>query len=590
MLLSAALGVLLGAQMSPVREGRFRPVAPLPGLPSVLADTIGDGIGVAQQRARALGLQGRVMWIDATANLERVSSRERIDALFAKLKSVGFNTVVYDVKPIVGYTVYPSALTEQLTEWRGQRLPKGFDPLAAMCAAAKASGLSLLVSLNAFSEGHRFTMTGPGYARPSEQTVQYEPRPFVKAPWPSKAGYIISTPANPPAFQPDALHVFTRAPTNWPPGTAFATIDSGFKVVANSMGEKAAPPAIPEGGSLLAGGGLASQFLAENTRPGSRLRFDSVAEFAPISQNQTQWPLMMNPHLPAVRERALAFVREVVGKYAVDGVLFDDRLRYGGLDADFSDEARRQFEAYVGRPVDWPGDIYTATFSPTLKRGVRPGPLWDAWLEWRARTLQSFVEDTRRAIKATRPGVLLGVYAGSWLGDYARYGSNYSSPSFLGGFSYMTQRYRRTGYAPSLDLLMTGAYYDVATIADAMAAAKPPGRTVEAAAQLSNRAARDQAWVYAGINLSQLRGDPRLLADCLQAATAASQGVMVFDLSHDIDKLWPVFEAAFKRPARAPHQIRGLLEKVRYTRRSLDAMRASDPPPFLWEGSPGAGE
>ena len=45
---------------------------------------------------------------------------------------------------------------------------------------------------------------------------------------------------------------------------------------------------------------------------------------------------MTNPHSPEVRQRFLNMLTEVAQTYAVDGFIFDDRLRYASLNADFS--------------------------------------------------------------------------------------------------------------------------------------------------------------------------------------------------------------------------------------------------------------
>ena len=105
--------------------------------------------GVAQEFAYRERLQARVLWIDGTANLDRCSTDQKICELLKKVAEVGFNTVVYDVKPIVGRTLYPSEHADKMTEWKGQSMPEEFDPLEAMVRHAKANGLSLFVSMNA---------------------------------------------------------------------------------------------------------------------------------------------------------------------------------------------------------------------------------------------------------------------------------------------------------------------------------------------------------------------------------------------------------------------------------------------------------
>src|SRR5687767_15726536 len=85
--------------------------------------------GVAQVRARQGALEGRVMWLDGTANLDRLNSREGVAKVFDRLVKANINTVVVDVKPLSGHVLYDSKIAPRLKEWKGVRLPDGYDLL-----------------------------------------------------------------------------------------------------------------------------------------------------------------------------------------------------------------------------------------------------------------------------------------------------------------------------------------------------------------------------------------------------------------------------------------------------------------------------
>lgn len=552
-----------------------------------MIDALNDGIGLAQQTARAQWLQGRVMWIDGTANLVRCNSDEKVVNLVAKIKETGFNTIVYDVKPISGEVLYPSKIAPKIEEWRGQTLPKEFDPLASMSREAKKQGLSLLISLNAFSEGHNFNGRGPGYERVEWQTVIYDPIYIVANESKEEPGEDEWIQLNPKINEipPEGmLGVFTD------PAKAKQMPERATSVTVDRQGRVVAGETVPAGGSILSGVGKAGSFLAEREEVGTHLRFETFPLFVPIGRRPNlQYPLITNPNHPAVRERNLAIVKEILNGYDVDGIVYDDRLRYAGLYADFSPAATTAFEKRLGRKIGWPDDVFKYTISPTLVRGIRPGKYFEAWLTWRAEVMRDWVDEVSKTVKKTKPGALFGVYAGSWYGDYQQYGANYAAPGFEAGFWPLTKAYQKTGFANRLDVLMTGCYYNTATIFDALGAAQPIGPTVEAAGQLSNRAARDSAWTYAGISLDRFKGNPVGLGNVLQAACASTQGVMVFDLSHDIEPMWPVFADAFRRPAKAPHQVKGLLEQVRKKRQRYDALGVKEPPVPISAGSAGIG-
>ncbi len=589
MVTAAVLACLV--QTRPVEGTRFEHAAPFPALAWVRVDGNVKPRGFAQHEARRLGLQGRVLWIDATANLTAVSTPERIEALIVKVADVGFNTVVYDVKPIVGRPVYPTDLATQMTRWRGQTLPAGYDPVVIVAREARRRGLSFLLAMNAFSEGHSFAKRdegkadsefgdpGWGYGRPDLQTVRAVPRPTITGP----GGRVRLSPrVNAPVPGAPAT-LYDRVPAAArEPGMVYAAVGADGRVADSGptpfVGEATllvlAPP---EHAAALSG------------LVGRRFQIGAEHEFLPAAVEQDQIPLMMNPHDEQVQQRALAFAREAVSRYRPDGFLYDDRLRFGGLDTDFSEPTRAQFESRVGKPLRWPDDVFAFTFTDRLVRGVRPGPYYDAWLAFRAETMATWVARARREVQAAAPGTLFGVYAGSWFGDYPKFGVNYGSDALDAGFPFLTRAYRAAGFASSLDLLVTGCYYRSATIVDAMERGAPPGQTVEAGAVVSTRVARDQTWVYAGIQLADYWGRPQDLERALQAAAAGSQGVMVFDLSHRIDEVWPIFARAFKSPVRPPHAEPGLLERVRTLRRDWDARGGRDRPFPILEGLPGAG-
>jgi hypothetical protein len=303
---------------------------------------------------------------------------------------------------------------------------------------------------------------------------------------------------------------------------------------------------------------------------------------------------MSNPNSPAVRQRALDMVAELVRGYAVDGVIFDDRLRYAGVNADFSDDSRKQFETYVGRSVRWPDDVfhYEVDF-PTLSRHVVPGPLYEAWLVWRAQNIRNWLASAVTTVKGIRPEATVGVYAGSWYGEYPLFGTNWAADDFQAGFRFLTPSFQKTGLAGLADWITTGCYYPTPSISEALEDGKIAGASVEAAGQLSNRAAHDQTWCYAGIRLDLYGGRPEALRNALQAACASTQGVMVFDLSHfdyrGNDALWSVFEDAFREPARAPHASPDLLAKLRRDHADRKAAGTPEPPVIIYGGIPGTG-
>lgn len=580
---------------------RFALDTPFPRLDPLLLEVAKNRHGLAQAAAREHGLQGRVLWVDATANVGRVNSDENVRRVVQRAASAGFNTIVFDIKPISGHTMYPSRFAPKLPGWRNEVLPADYDPLAAMVRECRAAGLSILVSMNAFSEGHRIAQLnppgphGPGLDRPDLQTILYETAVTIRGNSVRRPEFRATDEANVPAPNDGSrIAVYTsvaRLPVS--PGEHVASVlDNTGKVQAQTTIQaiRALSVEIPTGGSVLVGYGPGADWLRMYAKPNDRMTFDHEPIFVPISERLSQQiPLIMNPHKAAVQDRMIAMVVEVLDNYDIDGIMFDDRLRFGGLNADFSPEARRLFEIWLGETVQWPDDVFRYQVRPDFSRGVIPGRHYDSWLVFKAMTIRDFMGRVRMAVDRAKPGTKLGVYVGSWYGEYTSFGSNFASQRFEGGFPFWSPSWQATGYAEIVDYIITGCYYDRATIAESMRDGFAPGITVEAAGQLSNRLSRDAAWTYAGIAISSYRGDREAFTRALMAAAATTQGVMVFDLSHEIEPLWPIFERAFAEPKAAPHMRSDLLAAVRRERRERDARGEREPPVVINGGIPGIG-
>ena len=211
-------------------------------------------------------------------------------------------------------------------------------------------------------------------------------------------------------------------------------------------------------------------------------------------------------------------------------------------------------------------------------------------MAWRAKQIQDYVEKVRHTIKAARASVQFGVYVGSWYGDYPALGHNYASPETDAGFWFLTPSYRATGTAPLLDFLICGCYYQTATVYDAMSNNTGIGATVEAAGSLCTRLVGAESWTYAGIDCGDFSANPDGLAAAVQAACASTQGVMVFDLSHDMDRQWSTFARIFSQNRIAPHQSPGSVEALRAHRRQVAAYHQPRRPIIIAAGTTGTGQ
>lgn len=579
------------AQAPSINPSRFQLVQPLPGVPPLLMDKYGYGANFANTVAAKHKLQARMMWIDATANIDRYNTEDKIVTLVADIKSAGFNTIALDVKPISGHVIYPSGFAPKLTEWKGKFLPMDFDPVAIFVRECKKTKLSLVFSLNAFSEGHALMQTGPGYQNLEWQTVLYDTTGKLvlngqSVPLSDKKNVEPSDSAVTYVNVADALPALK-------PGVVIATVDWPRNAIVNIVDgatEGAKLPPIPTRGYALVGDGASGEFLKQNASVGLKVKFDTDPVFVKISDRPSQQiPLMVNPNRPEVQQHELDVIKELAEKYDADGYLYDDRFRYAGLNADFSPWTQALFEHSVGHKLNWPDDVFKFTITPDFTRGIAPGPYYDTWMAWRAMQTKTYLSRVHNLIRSIRPDALVGLYVGSWFGEYPAYGTNVASPDLHAGFWFLTPEYRMTGLAPLLDILICGAYYPTPTVYEGLTNSVGIGNTVEAAGQLTTRVARDQCWTYTGIMLSQYKDDPERLSRALAAACGSSQGIMVFDLSHDSEKMWPTFTQAFSDVRKPPHLDRKALAEVRRKRAAFDKRGGKEDPPIIAQGSSGTG-
>lgn len=540
---------------------------------------------LATEICASAGLQGRVLWMDGSANLERLSSFSGVDLAFDRAQRAGFNTVVVDAKPLSGHALYPSRIAPRLTQWKGFRYPEQHDLVLQTMLAARRRKLKYFVSINVFSDAHKLLKSGPLYERPEWQSIVYDVQRSVQ----TAAGeeHAIQVGLNVgPAANAIAAYDATADPRVLREDEVLAVIEQG---VVSGLVDGALTPGgsvrASTGSHLLIGRGRAGAWLLGRLRVGDQVHYRGEPVLQPILEAPSELVGgFMNPAIPEVRRYALSVIGELSDRYAIDGLVLD-RMRYSSIRSDFSPLSRTLFEKAIGKTVErWPEDVFE--YDPTPGGEIRRGPHFTAWIEWRAEVIRSFVAEARELVNRVRPGMQLAVYVGSWYDQYYDVGVNWGAPGFHPGYDWMSAGYDRTGYAPLLDWITTGCYYPAATREDARMRGEPEERSVEAAAQLSVRAVDDVSFVYAGLYLLDYKDRPELFSAAVNAALQNSQGVMIFDLVYLEDYgWWNLLEETLGPVQPAPHEAPGLVNGLRRVRAAL---RGAGRPGLLETGSTAA--
>ncbi len=166
-----------------------------------------------------------------------------------------------------------------------------------------------------------------------------------------------------------------------------------------------------------------------------------------------------NPVNPEVQDYLCVLLKDLA-QYDLDGI-FLDRGRFDGIQSDFSDLTRKQFEDYLGKQINnFPDDILPkgATMADINNMTSYP-PYFKKWLEFRAKVMHDFMAKARKAVKDTNPKVKFGVYVGGWYSIYYEVGVNWASKKYSASdYRWASAEYRKYGYADLMDQMLIGAY------------------------------------------------------------------------------------------------------------------------------------
>lgn len=280
-----------------------------------------------------------------------------------------------------------------------------------------------------------------------------------------------------------------------------------------------------------------------------------------IMTQKQKYSAMINPVNDDFQQHILNVLKEVTTKYPdLDGFILD-RVRYDGITADFSDLSKEKFETYLGTKIErFPQDIYEWKSDSAGQPYYAPGVHFKKWIEWRAKTVYDFMALARQEIKAINPGISFGTYTGAWYPSYFEVGVNWGDKQYDPSkeYDWATPEYKNYAYAGLLDLYTTGNYYVDVTKEEYL---KNKRRVVN---ETDSKAA-EGLWYcvegscehvreilhgrpcYGGLLVDQYYDCPEQLSKAVAMNLKESEGLMVFDIVHIIQKnLWKELEDGIK--------------------------------------------
>ncbi|WP_321333326.1 alpha amylase family protein [uncultured Bacteroides sp.] len=280
-----------------------------------------------------------------------------------------------------------------------------------------------------------------------------------------------------------------------------------------------------------------------------------------IMQEKDKYAAMINPLNADFRKHILNVLKEVVTKYRdLDGLMLD-RVRYDGITADFSPLSRSKFEEYIGHKLArFPEDIYQWKKDQNGKYVIDRGPAFLKWIEWRTKNITDFMALARKEVKAANSKVSFGTYTGAWYPSYYEVGVNFASKEYdpSKDFDWATPDYKRYGYAELIDLYATGNYYTDISLDEYKKANRSVWNETDSQAQSGTWYCVEGACAHlrtilkrnkfmGGVLVDQFYKTPDKLSEAIKMNLSKSDGLMVFDIVHIINKnLWKEVEKGMR--------------------------------------------
>jgi len=274
--------------------------------------------------------------------------------------------------------------------------------------------------------------------------------------------------------------------------------------------------------------------------------------FTPVTEITGKATGFTNPALPEVQAYEISILKEVVQKYTFDGVIID-RTRYDGIQSDFSDVSRLLFEKYIGKRLErFPEDIYEWVADGKGNFNKHNGKYFNLWIEWRASVIHNFFVNARKTVKSANPNALFGAYTGAWYPSYFEVGANWASKKYdpSKDFDWATKRYKEYANADLLDIYTNGNYYWNVSLEEYRKSkgvyknetdsklSKGEHLCVEGGCMYSKKILQGVVPLYGGMYVDDYKNDQLQFKRAVKMNLEKSDGLMIFDIVHIINKNW----------------------------------------------------
>ncbi|MFQ5770764.1 MAG: alpha amylase family protein, partial [bacterium] len=223
-----------------------------------------------------------------------------------------------------------------------------------------------------------------------------------------------------------------------------------------------------------------------------------------------------------------------------------------------SESTRKLFETSLGSGEKvqwWPEDIYAWQFVDEDWQVV-PGTYFQKWIEFRSKSIRTFVKRLVEEIHKTDPTLPVGNFVGAWYPTYYEYGVNWASESHPSEEEWASRKYYETAIADLLDYLIVGCYFPRISMAEAEKVGAEWWMSVEGSAINSMEVVNKVCPVYASILVELFKSNSNEFKNALSVVLSQTNGLYIYDLSYvEKNNFWDEITEVLESGARIQSKL-----------------------------------
>jgi len=259
---------------------------------------------------------------------------------------------------------------------------------------------------------------------------------------------------------------------------------------------------------------------------------DEESTLMPVTEWGYGTAAFANPLLREVQDYEIAIINEFIQKYNVDGLIFD-KGRFSGIEADFSDYSKSEFEKFLGggqKVSWWPEEVYELKLvNDELE--IVPGPLFQEWLEFRSRSIQSFFKRLIDSVRSVDTAIPVANFVGAWYPTYYEYGVNWAGQANRPEEDWASRDYHRTAVAEMFDYLIVACFFPRTTMEEAENVGADWWMSVEGSSIIAQEVVGQASPVHASLMVEQFKDNADNFKKALRTALKLTEGLYVYDFS-----------------------------------------------------------